>query len=149
MIGADVFALRTGTLRSVALGLSATALLAGCGNDEPTAHLRAFSIFTHCGVGTTDIGGVTYYPTAIYANGELVAGGEGAVVTGDGGPMPWIQNDGLATVYPEQVVDPNYTYGTILVPGDGTAEFAVNDGIHTISYSTDADDAAWIIEACY
>lgn len=137
-------------LRRWAVGAAAAVLLVGCGSTstpEPS-HLRQFSIHTHCGVGATEIAGTTYYPTAIYANGELVAGGENAPQILTGGPTPWLRGTDLDTQYPEGVADLNYTYGTVAVLDDGTAEFAVADGIHTVRYSPDPDDAVWVVENC-
>lgn len=137
----------TRTFTSLALSLFVAASMAGCQSEPEPKHLRQYSIYTHCGVGQIEIGGVTYYPMSIYANGELVAGG-GEVRVGAGGPTPWIDTDGVTSGYPEGVADLNYTFGTIYVPGDGTAEFAVADGIHTVTFSNDRDDAAWIVEGC-
>jgi len=99
-------------------------------------------------VGTAEFAGVTYYPTAIYANGELIAGGDQAPQILAGGPTPWLSPAGLDPTYPEGVADMNFTYGTVAVLDDGTAEFAVADGVHTIRYSPDPDDAVWVIEGC-
>lgn len=136
--------------RAVALAAAGLVALAGCGGDagpEPS-HLRAFAIHTHCGVGEAEIAGIVYYPTAIYANGELIAGGDGAPQILTGGPTPWITSDGLTSDYPEGVADNNFTFGTVATFDDGTAEFAVADGIHTVRYSANSDDAVWVVENC-
>jgi len=131
-------------------GAAALLALAGCDSNpspEPS-HLRQFTIHTHCGLGETEIAGTTYYPTAIYANGELVAGGDDAPQILTGGPTPWLWGTGLKPEFPEGIADANYTHGTVAAFEDGTAEFAVADGIHTVRYSPNPEDAVWVVPNC-
>ena len=84
------------------------------------------------------LGGVTYYPTGIYKDGEPFATDSGA----NGGPTPWD--------YPHDpaVSDGNSTFGVIVIANDGTAEFFVNGGDYSVRLSDDEADALWIIEGC-
>ena len=90
----------------VALAFVVGLALGGC-DDTVDEHPggREINYPTHCGVGQMRLGGVTYYPTGIYKDGEPFATDSGA----NGGPTPWD--------YPHDpaVSDGNSTFGVIVM----------------------------------
>ena len=126
-------------MRAAVVVLALVLALSGC-NDAPDEHPggREMHYPTHCGVGQVSVGGVTYYPTGIYKDGEPFATDPGA----NGGPTPW--DDPLDPT----VSNGNATFGVIVMGDDGTAEFFVNGGDYSVRLSDDEAEALWIIEGC-
>lgn len=139
--------MRTHALLAAAAGV---ALLAGCGADGSKATPgEPFEYATHCGVGQVDVGGTTYYPTAVYDGDEPVTGSDPSWYTSAGGPTPWITVVDDRVVNKDGAADNYATHGTIeRFDADGTAIFHVKGGRWSIHLSDDPADAAWTIDGC-